>query len=290
MTQPTLHMTPIGGTQLATWEWNAEARGCAPTLLFAHATGFHGRVFDAVIEHFPDTHVLSLDLHGHGRSGGEPITHWLDVASEVRAVLEHFGVTGAHGIGHSMGAHILLQVAADAPALLSRLTLFDPVIVEPEWYVSGELSFSPDAPHPAIKRKRDFASADAMFDRFKDRDPYALYDPRVLRDYCEYGLLEKPDGAHEGAGMELACSPEIEASVYGSSRSNGGIIDAAKNVDIPVTVVRALRTNFSDFKSSPTWPGLADHLPQGTDMHRPDMTHFHPFQDPADAARIIAGA
>ena len=123
-----------------------------------------------------------------------------------------------------------------------------------------------------------------MFDRFKDRDPYALFQPRVLRDYCEYGLLDKADRS----GMELACPPEVEASVYGSSRSNAGIIDAAKRVDIPVTVVRALRTNFFDFKSSPTWPGLADHLPQGTDMHRPDMTHFHPFQDPADAARIIA--
>ena len=27
---------------------------------------------------------------------------------------------------------------------------------------------------------------------------------------------------------------------------------------------------------------------QGTDLYRPDMTHFHPFQDPEDAARIIA--
>jgi hypothetical protein len=33
---------------------------------------------------------------------------------------------------------------------------------------------------------------------------------------------------------------------------------------------------------------LANVLPQGTDLYRPDMTHFHPFQDPADAARIIA--
>ena len=284
MSEPILHITPIGDIELATWEWNAEAKGAAPTMIFAHATGFHGRVFDAVIEHFADRHILSLDLHGHGRSAGGPIKHWLDVAGEVRMLLEHVGVESAHGIGHSMGAHVLLQAAADAPSLLSQLTLFDPVIVEPEWYESGELSFNPDEPHPTIKRRRDFSNADAMFDRFKDRDPYALFQPRVLRDYCEYGLLDKADRS----GMELACPPEVEASVYGSSRSNAGIIDAAKRVDIPVTVVRALRTNFFDFKSSPTWPGLADHLPQGTDMHRPDMTHFHPFQDPADAARIIA--
>ncbi|MEO9461318.1 MAG: alpha/beta hydrolase [Marinomonas sp.] len=284
MTQPNLQITPIAGTELASWEWNPRAKGQAPTLLFAHATGFHGRAYDAIIEHFPDRHVLSLDVHGHGCSGGDLVEHWVDIIAETRAWLEHLGVKSAHGIGHSMGGHILVQLAADTPDMFSKLTLFDPVIVDPEWYVSGELSFSPDAPHPAIKRKRDFASAGAMFERFKDRDPYALFEPRVLRDYCEYGLLEKADGD----GMELACSPEMEASFYGSSRSNGGIIEASARVDIPVTVVRALRTTFSDFKSSPTWPGLADHLPQGTDVYRPDMTHFHPFQDPADAARIIA--
>jgi hypothetical protein len=87
--------------------------------------------------------------------------------------------------------------------------------------------------------------------------------------------------------MELACSPEDEASVYASSRSNPGILEAARRVGIPVLVVRALATTLNDFKSSPTWPELAGIIPQGVDLHRPDMTHFHPF--PADAARIIAG-
>ena len=281
MTDPTLHMTPVGDIELATWEWNADARGDAPTMVFAHATGFHGRVFDAVIEHFPQAHVLSLELHGHGRSGGGPVEHWLDVAAEVKSVLEAFDVSGAIGTGHSMGAHILLQVAADNPHVFERLTLFDPVVVEPEWYESGALSFDTSEPHPTIKRRRDFASADAMFDRFKDRDPYSLYQPGVLRDYCEYGLL--PDGD----AFTLACTPEVEASVYGSSRSNKGIIDAAARVDIPVNVVRAKRGDFGSFTSSPTWEDLANHLPKGTDTYRPDMTHFHPFQDPEDAIRII---
>jgi hypothetical protein len=81
----------------------------------------------------------------------------------------------------------------------------------------------------------------------------------------------------------------MEASVYASSRSNGAILEAARTVDIPVLVVRAQMTTLNDFKSSPTWPELAKVLPQGTDLYRPDRTHFHPFEDPADAARIIAG-
>lgn len=274
-------MTPVGDIELASWEWNAHARSDAPSLVFAHATGFHGRVWDAVIEHFPNRHILSLELHGHGRSGGGPVEHWRELAAETRAVLEAFEITDAQGIGHSMGGHTLLQVAADNPHIFERLTLFDPVIVEPEWYASGELSFDASEPHPTIRRRRHFASPAAMFDRFKDREPYALYDPRVLRDYCEYGLLPVGDG------FELACAPEVEASVYGSSRSNAGIHEAARAVDIPITVVRAKRGDFGSFISSPTWPDLAAQMKRGTDIYRPDMTHFHPFQDPADAARII---
>jgi pimeloyl-ACP methyl ester carboxylesterase len=123
-----------------------------------------------------------------------------------------------------------------------------------------------------------------MMERFRERDPYNLFDARVFEDYCRYGLVPAPSGE----GMELACAPEDEASVYASSRSNPGILEAAKRVDIPVLVVRALATTLNDFKSSPTWPELANIIPKGVDLHRPDMTHFHPFQDPADAARIIA--
>ncbi len=282
---PTFHTIPINGIEFAFFDWPAEPGSpAAPTLIFAHATGFHARVWDAVIEHFPHYRVLALDLRGHGRSGGGPIADWREVVSDVSGLLDELGITGAIGIGHSMGGHVLLQCAADAPAAFTRLVLFDPVILAPEFYAPAAPLPDADTPHPASRRKRDFASAEAMIARFESRDPYCLFDRRVFEDYCRHGLL--PDPA--GNGMVLACAPEIEASVYGSSRSNAGIHAAARRVDIPVLVVRAQQSDLHDFKGSPTWPQLAAILPQGTDMHRPDRTHFHPFEDPADAARIIA--
>jgi pimeloyl-ACP methyl ester carboxylesterase len=270
---------------LAVHEWPIAATtpALAP-LVFAHATGFHGRVFDAIIERFPAHRAYAIDLRGHGQSGGGPIDDWRVVASDVADFCEQAGITGAVGIGHSMGAHTLLQVAADHPRAFSRLVLFDPVILAPEFYAPGDALYTADNPHPAIRRKRDFASAEAMIERFASRDPYNLFDPRVFADYCRFGLV--PAGS--GEGFELACAPEVEASVYASSRSNGAILEAAKGVAIPVLVVRAQQTDLQDFKSSPTWPDLAAQLPRGTDLYRPDRTHFHPFEDPADAARIIA--
>lgn len=273
---------PVAGTELAVHHWPSQGAG-AP-LVFAHATGFHGRVWDAIIARFPDHPAHAIDLRGHGQTGGGPVEDWRVLAQDVAAFLAQAGISGAVGIGHSMGAHTLLQVAADNPGRFARLVLFDPVILAPEFYAPGEPLYTADNPHPAIRRKRDFASPEAMIERFRERDPYNLFDPRVFEDYCRHGLVPAPSGE----GMELACAPEDEASVYASSRSNPGILEAARHVAIPVLVVRALHTTLNDFKSSPTWPELARVLPQGTDLYRPDMTHFHPFQDPADAARIIA--
>ena len=278
---PATRFHAVNGIDLAVHEWASEGTGVP--LVFAHATGFHGRVWDAIVERFPAHPVYAIDLRGHGLSRAAPITDWRMLASDVAGFLAQAGLSGAVGIGHSMGAHTLLQTAADHPAAFSRLVLFDPVILAPEYYAAAETQFTADSPHPAIRRKRDFASAEAMIERFRERDPYDLFDPRVFEDYCRHGLVP----AASGEGMELACAPEVEASVYASSRSNPGILDAARHVDIPVLVVRAKHTTLNDFKSSPTWPELANILPQGTDLYRPDMTHFHPFQDPEDAARII---
>ncbi len=286
--QPVTRTIRVNGISLTYYEWRGKPGNQEPPLLFAHATGFHGRTFDAIAEQFPDRRVLSLDLRGHGRSEGEPITDWRAMSDDVNGFLDQLRIRRAVGIGHSMGAHTLVQCASEKPEAFSRLVLFDPVILAPEYYSEGGAQFTSDAPHPAIRRKRDFDSPEAMMERFAPRDPYLLFNPRVFEDYCRYGLTEVGNTGGDKGGYTLACSPEMEASVYGSSRSNSGIHDAARKVDVPALVVRAKQTDLMDFKSSPTWPKLASLLPQGTDMPRPDRTHFHPFEDPDDAAQIIA--
>lgn len=282
---PATRGVEVNGVRLTYYDWRAKPGNHEAPLFIAHATGFHARCYDAIAEKFPDRRVIALDLRGHGKSEGGPIDHWQVMADDVGAVLDQLRFKRALGVGHSMGAHTLLQVAADHPQAFNRLVLFDPVVLSPDYYAQGAEGFTSDAPHPAIRRKRDFPSPEAMMERFAAREPYSMFEPRVFEDYCRHGLTPCA-----GGGYELACSPEMEASLYGSSRSNGGIFDAAKRVAVPVLVVRAKQTEVMDFKGSPTWPGLAGIMPKGTDLHRPDRTHFHPFEDPVDAARIIAEA
>ncbi len=278
---PLARTLPVNGIELSYFEW--PGTDDARPLIFAHATGFHARVWDAVIDHFPRRRVLSIDLRGHGRSTGGPIDRLRSFSDDATAFIDALDISDAIGIGHSMGAHTLAQAASERVGAFAKLVLFDPVILAPEFYAPQEPLFTPDNPHPTSKRRRDFDSVEAMIDRFRDRDPYDLFDRRVFEDYCRFGLQPKPSGQ----GFELACAPEMEASVYAAGRSNPAILDVMARLDVATLIVRAKQTNIQDFKSSPTWPLLAQTMPNGTDMPRPDMTHFHPFEDPADAARII---
>ena len=281
--QPNHAILPVNGIELSYFEWPGK-NSDTPTLVFAHATGFHARVFDAIIERFAGHRAISIDLRGHGRSTGGPITHWQQVSDDVNALIGHLGIAQAVGIGHSMGAHTLLQCAADSPKAFRQLVLFDPVILMPDYYNNDSAEATNSEPHPTSRRKRDFASLEEMIVRFKTREPYALFDPRVFEDYCRFGLLPIREA------FELACPPEVEASVYESSRSNASIIETAATTDVPALIVRAQQTQMMDFKGSPTWPELASTMAHGTDLYRPDRTHFHPLEDPADATKIIAKA
>lgn len=286
--QPQTRHIAAGDITLAYHEWEPLAGPHTPdahTLMIAHATGFHGRCYDAIAQHFPHCRVIALDLHGHGQSTGEPIDDWQCVVDEVCDVVDALHIKGATAMGHSMGAHAMLRVSAARPEAFAQLVLFDPVILAPAFYEAG-VPMMPDGElHPTARRKRDFASAQEMIERFKARDPYDLFRSDVLENYCCFGLT-----LMEGGGFELSCAPEMEASMYMSSLAGAPAIMDAARVEVPATIVRAMQGERFDFKGSPTWPGLAASMPKGIDMHRPDRTHFHPFEDPDDAARIIAHA
>ena len=126
-----------------------------------------------------------------------------------------------------------------------------------------------------------------MAERLIDKGSYRVFDPEMFRDYCEYGLLPNP----EGQGYVLACPPEIEASIYMSSRSNGKIYDAVRSIDLPVLVLRAKAITKDrdplDFSFSPTWPGLAAAFKRGKEIHFPENTHFLPMELPDRITAII---
>ena len=285
MSDSRLRKIHVNGVELAYFERNQPQPG-QPTLLLVHATGFHGRIWDRVLEPFGERHSIALEQRGHGRSEKRKIEHWQVVGEDVAAFVQALALSDLIGVGHSMGAHALVDAAA-ATGAFARLLLLDPTIPDPESFTNPAFLDLPDGTHPAARRYNAFASVEDMMERLATKSAFPLYDPQTFRDYCEHGLIPTANG-----GMTLACPPEIEASVYMASRSNAAIFNSVAAVDAPVLVVRAkapeAERGIMDFASSPTWPGLAARFPQGRELHWPDVTHFIPMQAPDAVIDLMA--
>lgn len=287
-TTPTEQRVRVNGIELTYFEWGASVAG-QPSLLFAHATGFHARVFDSVIRRLGSRHVISVDQRGHGRSEKVPITHWQPFGADLAALVRELDLHHLVGVGHSMGGHAMVEAAAASPGRFLRLVVIDPVIASPQDYGEGGWSIEGlgEMQHPVAKRKNRFASPEAMFERFAEREPYVVFERDALRDYCEYGLLP----ADDGDGFVLACPPEIEASVYMTSRSNPAVYESIRRLDIPLLILRAkappLDRTVMDFSSSPTWPGLVGQFKRGREVHLAEHTHFLPMEIPDQVAALI---
>lgn len=279
----------VNGVELAYFEWRPELRGREASILLVHATGFHARCWDPVIRRLGERHVIAVDQRGHGRSQKIEITHWKDLGQDLAALVEALDLRDVLGVGHSMGGHAMVDAAATCPGRFRRLVLIDPVIASPETYGGGGWTIASlgGKQHPTAKRKRRFESPEAMIERFRDRVPYRVFHPDALSAYCMYGLLP----AEDGNGFVLACSPEIEASVYMTSRSNPGVHDSARALEIPVLLLRAKLPpdgrSVMDFSSSPTWPQLVKEFRYGSEIHFPEHTHFLPMEIPDRVAELI---
>jgi hypothetical protein len=127
-----------------------------------------------------------------------------------------------------------------------------------------------------------------MFERFKDRPPFARWRREILRDYCDYGILPDPDGD----GYVLACPPVVEASIYENSKQpESNIYPEIGTVRHPVIVMRAARTRGQetfDLGASPTAPDLWSHFPHGREIVLTDATHYIAMECPEEVAAQIA--
>jgi len=252
------------------WEWE----GAEPPLLFAHATGFHGRVWDQIVRAFPGRHCLAVDFRGHGRSSKpDPPYHWPDFGRDLALAAERMGVAGAIGVGHSMGGHSVVSAMLVRPETFRALLLVDPTIFPREYYRQTPLDAS-----FILRRRNSWRSPQEMFERFRNRAPFARWREEILRDYCEYGVL--PNGSE----YVLACPPAVEASIYGHSKAHeSDLYPGIPSIAIPVVVMRAGSTQGPAVlqpTASPAAPDLAAQFPQGRDVLLKDLSHFIPMEAP----------
>lgn len=269
------------GVRLAVWE----RPGVDPPVFLTHATGLHARTWNQIVDRIPNRRAIAFDMRGHGLSAKPTLPYeWHVFGEDTAGLVRALGLRGATGVGHSMGGHSLTFATAMAPDAFAELLLIDPVIMPLALY-TGE----PREPHFTRRRRNQWTSPDEMFETFKDRVPFSTWDPAVLRDYCDYGLVPAADGN----GYVLACPPAIEGSIYeNSTLRDANILDRLGEIKAPVTVIRAPRfmrlEGSMDMTASLTAPDLATRFRHGRDFVVPH-SHFIPMEAPGLVAGYING-
>ena len=281
------HYVQIGPNKLSWYEWGIPSTD-ESSILLVHATGFHSRCWNQVIESLCGRHVIALDMRGHGSSENRGPFTWNVFGEDIAAFIKHLDLSMLTAVGHSLGGYAVTHAMTLEIDRFSKALLIDPVIMNPETYVNDvtqhDQFLNEAGQHPVARRRNQFRDSQEMYENFENRGSFSLWTKRALEDYCQFGLKAK--NANE---YELACPPEIEASIYMGS-SSIDIIALAKRINLPVTVLRAQQKDMDrtelDFSKSPTWPDLAENLLQGKDVYLPELSHFMPMQAP----QLIADA
>lgn len=299
------------GVSLAVHEWHLGAqREPAVQMVLAHGTGFHGHCWDAALRRMHSSaRAFSIDMRGHGHSESPPPPYpWQSFSHDVTDVCAAFATSSAPliGVGHSKGAYAIARAAAEDPSLFAAVVLVDPVIF-PAWIYEFPEFFG--SSHFAQKRRRHFASAEDMEAALGGKGLYAAWEREAVRDYCAHGLrpTTASDGSSssDGSTFELACAPEVEASIYLTSpQAQANIRGMLARITCPVTLVRARAAipaeapqsaadmAAMDMTGSPTDPNLAACFTGApvTEILRADLSHCIPMEAPGTTADIVDAA
>lgn len=272
-----------GGVRVVLHELGGRDEATTPVLLFSHATGLCGRVWEPMASYLTDRYrCVALDLRGHGHAslpdGGASLA-WSALADDVEAALDEIDSASApvHGIGHSMGGAALALAAARRRGAFQSLWLYEPVIVPPGGFTSA------DGPNPmadgAARRRERFGSWQEAYDNFDAKEPLNQLHPDALRAYVDGGFAVEPDG-----GVVLRCLPTTEAEVFRQALGSGAW-DVVPHLDLPVAIVAGRRAQYGPVEFA---DAVAEALPNGALIERRHLGHFGPLEDPKGMAQDVA--
>lgn len=261
--------------------------GTGPTLLFAHATGFHGRVWQPLADRLGDMfHCLAVDFRGHGdtRPHEDHDFDWNWFGRDVLSVVDELvGEGPLFGVGHSKGGAALLMAEAARPGTFASLYCFEPIVLPTDVVAvrsgSEESGANPLA-EGARRRREVFDSREAAYENYASKPPLAALDPACLHAYVDHGFEDLPDGT-----VRLKCRGVDEAAVYSQSGSHD-TWDRLPQIGCPVTVAAGGDGGFP----ATIAPRIAEALPLGILDEHPDLGHFGPLEDPDAIAESIRTA
>ena len=251
-----------------------ELGGDGPPVVFAHATGFHGMVWQPIAARFKDVfRCIAFDERGHGDTPppADSDFEWHGFARDLLAVVDALQLERPYAVGHSAGAAAIFMAEQERPGTFRAIYGYEPVVIPSEDLPSMPSARANPLAAGARRRREVFGTRDDAYANYAGKPPFNTLAPAALRAYVDHGFDDLPDGT-----VRLKCRGENEARTYEMSSTHGAFARFGE-VKCPVTVACGADT---DAFGPPIIEAQAARLPDARTHVFSGLGHFGPLQDP----------
>jgi pimeloyl-ACP methyl ester carboxylesterase len=272
------------GLHVAALDWGGEGM----PLLLLHPNGMGAGFFEPLAFAVRDAfRPVAVDLRGHGGTDTPPTRAgfgFAEMATDVLAVLDHLGIDQVVAVGESLGGGVSVLVDEQRPGVIGRLLLCEPVAFSPDGRTlrpagTGHGDGGNYMSTIARRRRAVWPDRDAVYESYRSRPPFDVVAPEALSAYVRWGFVDRPDGQ-----IELACAPEVEATIFEVSGELIGAPAAWAHLG-KLTADAVLACGAQSELPAEWFAAQAEHA--GASLVKLSGGHFFLQEDTARAARLV---
>ena len=188
------------------------------TIIFSHANSFPASTYRVLLD---SLRARGFAVHAVEKFGHDPAYPVTDNWPHLVRQLADFARAHAGGgappwlVGHSLGGILSLMCAAQHPELARGVVLLDsPVLSGWRARSVGLVKRAPalmrrlSPSQVSRKRRNEWEGREAVYEHFRAKKLFAIWDPQVLHDYVDHGTFGA-DGV-----WRLAFEREVESRIY----------------------------------------------------------------------------
>lgn len=246
-----------------------ERFGAGPAVVFVHAGGMTHAAWDHQVAALMDRfHTVAYDFRGVGASDRPSTGYSIDVfADDLHQLVQALELERPTIVGHALGSHVALRLAATRPESVGKLVLVSPA----PWFVGdrGGTGGFPDELWNAMRSgfARDRAQADLDL---IDRSYFHRAPSEAVRLWCFQMALQWPLPVLQ---QLMARLPEVDHR------------DVLACIDLPVLVVHGRHDRKNRYEGGVY---LAEHIPNARLVTLEESAHCPPVEEVERFNEVVA--
>ncbi|HON79152.1 MAG TPA: alpha/beta hydrolase [Spirochaetota bacterium] len=251
-----------------------------PFIIMMHATGFLPWLWHPIARELSEEYRIIAPYFCDHRftepeEGG---LSWMLMAEDLCEICRKLEIGRPYLVGHSMGATVMALANSIHETSAEKMILIEPIFLPQEFY---KMDISVEQ-HPlasrSIKRRNYWENSNEARAYLKSKKLFMKWDDEMIDLYVRYGMVPGESG-----GLQLACSPRREASLFmgGKSFDPWPVLD---NITCPVLI---LEGEESENRAFIDLPKAAEIIPEGSYRLIPDAGHLIPMEQPGRILELI---